>query len=186
MRWLSSDTIKNVQIWGVDHNPKHLLQAINLGLIDKIGKMPKIIAKMDWTVIAIPVDAIPDQLKVVLDYVKEDGIVFDLGSTKHLICQAVKGHPNRSQYVASHPIAGTEYSGPASAFASLIDDQVMIICDAMKTDIKVLKKTLKLFRKLNLKVRFMDAEVHDLHLSFISHLSHITSFALSNTVLEKT
>lgn len=176
---------KTVRIWGIDHNQNHILEAINLGIIDKIGKMSKTIPKMDWIVIAIPVDAIPAQLKFVLDHLKKDSVVLDLGSTKHLICQSVEKHPNRAQYVASHPIAGTEYSGPTSAFAKLIDDKVMIICDAMKTDTNILKKTLALYRKLNLKVRFMDAEIHDLHLSFISHLSHISSFALSNTVLEK-
>jgi prephenate dehydrogenase len=120
-----------------------------------------------------------------LDQVSENTLIFDLGSTKAKLCALMTDHPKRSQYLAAHPIAGTEYSGPKAAFAELLDRKVLIICELEKTDLHLKEKAYKLFDALNLKLRFMDPEEHDRHLAFVSHLSHISSFMLGETVLQK-
>jgi prephenate dehydrogenase len=114
-----------------------------------------------------------------------DTLVFDLGSTKAKLCRLVADHPKRSQYLAAHPIAGTEYSGPKAADSGLLDRKVMILCELEKTDLHLKEKAYHLFDALNLKLRFMDPAEHDRHLAFVSHLSHLTSFMLGKTVLQK-
>ncbi len=176
---------KTAYVWGVDKNDQHCLEALSLGIVDEINSLEKVFNQADWIILATPVDTIPKQLVYVLDHVKESTVVFDLGSTKHNICESVKNHPKRKHYISAHPIAGTEYSGPQAAFADLIHEKIMIICNANNSDKKILQKAIKLYQILGMKISFMESKVHDLHLAFISHLSHITSFALSNTVLDE-
>ncbi len=172
-----------MQISGFDSDPQNLKDALTLGIITEAKETPD--AETDLVILATPADTLGDLLLKTLDEVGENTLVFDLGSTKAKLCQLIAEHPKRRQYLAAHPIAGTEYSGPKAAFAELLDRKVMIVCELEKTDLHLKEKAYKLFDALNLKLRFMDPEEHDRHLAFVSHLSHISSFMLGETVLQK-
>lgn len=170
-------------ITGTDTNPQNLKDALTLGIITEVKETPE--ADTDIVILATPADTLGELLLKTLDQVGEDTLVFDVGSTKENLTALLANHPKRRQYLAAHPIAGTEYSGPKAAFADLLDRKVMIICELEKTDLHLKEKAYKLFDALNLKLRFMDPEEHDRHLAFVSHLSHISSFMLGKTVLQK-
>jgi len=170
-------------ITGTDTNPQNLKDALTLGIITEVKETPD--ADTDIVILATPADTLGELLLKTLDQVEEDTLVFDVGSTKENLTALLANHPKRRQYLAAHPIAGTEYSGPKAAFADLLDRKVMIICELEKTDLHLKEKAYKLFDALNLKLRFMDPEEHDRHLAFVSHLSHISSFMLGKTVLQK-
>lgn len=170
-------------ITGTDANPQNLKDALTLGIITEVKETPD--ADTDIVILATPADTLGELLLKTLDQVGEDTLVFDVGSTKENLTALLANHPKRRQYLAAHPIAGTEYSGPKAAFADLLDRKVMIICELEKTDLHLKEKAYKLFDALNLKLRFMDPEEHDRHLAFVSHLSHISSFMLGKTVLQK-
>lgn len=170
-------------ITGTDTNSQNLQDALTLGIITEVKDKPD--ADTDIVILATPADTLGDLLLKTLDQVGEDTLVFDVGSTKANLTALFANHPKRRQYLAAHPIAGTEYSGPKAAFAELLDRKVMIICELEKTDLHLKEKAYKLFDALNLKLRFMDPEEHDRHLAFVSHLSHISSFMLGKTVLQK-
>jgi prephenate dehydrogenase len=155
---------------GQDTNPQHLQDALALGIISEEASGPD--ADTDLVILATPANSLGDLLLKTLDQIGPNTLVFDLGSTKAKLCAVVASHPKRSQYLSTHPIAGTEYSGPKAASATLLDRKVMILCELEKTD-------------LNLKLRFMNPEEHDRHLAYVSHLSHLTSFMLGKTVLQK-
>lgn len=170
-------------ITGTDANPQSLKDALTLGIITEVKDKPD--ADTDIVILATPADTLGDLLLKTLDQVGENTLVFDVGSTKANLTALLANHPKRRQYLAAHPIAGTEYSGPKAAFAELLDRKVMILCELEKTDLHLKEKAYKLFDALNLKLRFMDPEEHDRHLAFVSHLSHISSFMLGKTVLQK-
>lgn len=170
-------------ITGTDANPQNLKDALTLGIITEVKDKPD--ADTDIVILATPADTLGDLLLKTLDQVGKDTLIFDVGSTKANLTALLANHPKRRQYLAAHPIAGTEYSGPKAAFAELLDRKVMIICELEKTDLHLKEKAYKLFDALNLKLRFMDPEEHDRHLAFVSHLSHISSFMLGKTVLQK-
>lgn len=170
-------------ITGTDANPQNLKDALTLGIITEVKDAPD--ADTDIVILATPADTLGDLLLKTLDQVGENTLVFDVGSTKANLTALLTNHPKRKQYLAAHPIAGTEYSGPKAAFAELLDRKVMILCELEKTDLHLKEKAYKLFDALNLKLRFMDPEEHDRHLAFVSHLSHISSFMLGKTVLQK-
>jgi prephenate dehydrogenase len=170
-------------ITGHDSDPQNLKDALTLGIITETRETPD--SDTDLVILATPADTLGDLLLKTLDQVNEQALVFDVGSTKGKLCNLLSKHPKRSQYLAAHPIAGTEYSGPKAAFAELLDRKVMIICELEKTDLHLKEKAYQLFDALNLKLRFMDPEEHDRHLAFVSHLSHISSFMLGETVLQK-
>jgi prephenate dehydrogenase len=170
-------------IFGIDNKPEHLQQALSLGIIDKASKLSEI-QKSDVIVLAIPVDKIPELAFKVLNNIQQDTLVFDVGSTKHKICKTISKHPNRSNYVAAHPIAGTEFSGPKAAFSTLFKNKKNIICDAELTAPDILKKALQLFELLDMQTDFMESASHDKHIAYVSHLSHISSFMLGKTVME--
>ncbi len=172
-----------LHISGTDTNPQNLKDALTLGIITEVKETPD--ADTDIVILATPADTLGELLLKTLDQVGEDTLVFDVGSTKENLTALLANHPKRRQYLAAHPIAGTEYSGPKAAFADLLDRKVMIICELEKTDLHLKEKAYKLFDALNLKLRFMDPEEHDRHLAFVSHLSHISSFMLGKTVLQK-
>jgi len=173
----------DIVITGSDVSEKNLQDALNLGIIHEAKDAPD--ADTDIVILATPADTLGDLLLKTLDQIEENTLVFDVGSTKAKLCALVAEHPKRKQYLAAHPIAGTEYSGPKAAFADLLDRKVTIICDLEKTDLQLKEKAYELFDALNLKLRFMDPEEHDRHLAFVSHLSHISSFMLGKTVLQK-
>ncbi|MBT8243610.1 MAG: prephenate dehydrogenase [Winogradskyella sp.] len=173
-----------VKIRAIDANAKHIQEAIKLGIIDGETSI-KELSKEDIVIVAIPVDATIEILAQVLDNISENTVVFDVGSTKQNICSKVKEHPNRRNYLAAHPIAGTEFSGPKAAITGLFQDKTNIICEVEETAFKLQEKVLKLFLDLGMRIRYMNPKAHDKHIAYVSHLSHISSFMLGKTVIEK-
>ena len=171
-------------IYGIDHNPEHLKAAKKLGIIHKVSHFDQI-HEGEIIFLTIPVDAALTVLPSILDAVHEDALVIDVGSTKLGICNVVKDHPKRRNFLAAHPIAGTEFSGPKSALKGLYREKTNIICEVEKTAFKLQEKALEIFSKLGMRIRYMDAISHDKHIAYVSHLSHISSFMLGKTVIEK-
>lgn len=177
---------EDLRIIGVEPNRNHAAQALSYGIVNKVLALEEGIRQAQVIMLATPVDVIVELLPQILEMVTEQQVVIDLGSTKELICQRVADHPRRPRFVACHPIAGTEHSGPGAAFAQLLPGKQMIICNKEASAIDALETVLNLFRNaLQMRISYMDAAVHDRQIAYVSHLSHITSFALSNTVLEK-
>ena len=173
-----------IKIHGIDISEDSLDLAIKLNLIDhKSGFEALHIA--DLVLIATPVDIANNIIIDVLDIINEKTLVIDFGSTKNNICDKVTDHKNRRNYLASHPIAGTEFSGPESAFSGLFNDKTIILCDTEKTDQKLLKTAEDIFNSINMNIRYMDSLSHDKHIAYVSHLSHISSFMLGKTVMDK-
>lgn len=171
-------------IYGVDKNVEHLQKALDLGIIYKKADI-NIVSEVDIVIIAVPVNIIPNLTNQVLDLIKNDTLVFDVGSTKLAVCKAVKNHPKRGNFVALHPIAGTEFSGPEAAIYDLFTNKVNIICEQNKSSEEMINKAISLFENLKMRNVFMDsAKQHDKHIAYVSHLSHISSFMLGKTVLE--
>ena len=170
---------------GVDINPENARLALELGIADEIREYGEMLQIADLIVLATPVNVILRQLSTSLDGMRDDAVLIDFGSTKEAFCRSVESHPRRSRYVACHPIAGTENSGPESAFAGLLRHKQMILCDRDRSDSEVLYFVEHLFMRLEMRISYMDPAEHDRHIAYVSHLSHISSFALGLTVLEK-
>jgi len=171
-------------IYGVDNNPEHLQKALDLGLIYKKANI-EIVKNVDIVIIAVPVNEIPNLAIHVLDLINENTLVFDVGSTKRSVCEALKNHSKRKNFVAVHPISGTEFSGPEAAIYNLFTDKVNIICEQHLSSQEMVQRVVSLFKKIKMRNVFMDsAEQHDKHIAYVSHLSHISSFMLGKTVLE--
>lgn len=175
--------LPQVLISGYDALMKHQEEALQLGLISEIRD--KAATDTDIIILATPVDSLPALLQQTLAEVGPDTLVMDFGSTKEKICDLIASHAKRGQYLAGHPIAGTEYSGPKAAREDLLDRKVFIICEMEKTDIQLKGKAYEVLEAINMKLRFMDPAEHDKHLAYVSHLSHISSFMLGKTVLDK-
>ncbi|MCL6275051.1 prephenate dehydrogenase [Muricauda sp. 2012CJ35-5] len=174
----------DTQITGIDKSEEHLEEALQLGLIDQKGDYTSL-ATADMVFVSIPVNALVKELPKILDSVGDDTVVIDTGSTKELICAAVENHPNRRNYLACHPIAGTEFSGPSAAINGLYHGKTNIICEVEKTAFKLQERALELFQGMNMRIRYMNPSAHDKHIAYVSHLSHISSFMLGKTVIEK-
>jgi len=174
---------RKFKVYGVDQNPAHIKKALELGVIDQEISFSEI-GDAAIIIIAVPVNIIPKLTKQVLDIISEDTLVFDVGSVKNEICKAVENHKKRKNFVAAHPLAGTEFSGPEAAILDLFDHKVNIICEADKTDWKILDKGISLFKQLNMRIKMMQPVEHDRHIAYVSHLSHISSFMLGKTVLQ--
>jgi len=172
------------KIIGVDINIENQVKALSLNLVDEIGNIQEACKISDLVIIAVPIDKSENVLITVLDVIPDKTVVIDVGSTKKNICQIAEKHPKRSQFVAAHPIAGTEFSGPESAHLGLFEDKVNIVCDPEKSDTAKLDKMIQLFSHLGMNTIYMNAEDHDKHIAYVSHISHISSFALGLTVLE--
>lgn len=179
------EKFKDVELIGVEVNEQNAAIALQLGLVHKILPLKEAVMIADLTVIATPVNIILSQLPVTLDLVKDTGIVMDLGSTKEILCQQIATHSKRDRFVAAHPIAGTENSGPRAAFADLLKNKMMILCEKEKSNPEAFEFVKHLCQALEMKISIMGAAEHDLHLAYVSHLSHISSFALGATVLDK-
>lgn len=171
------------KVFGIDKNDEHIKKAIDLGIIESEIKMDEI-SDASVVIVAVPVDKIPKVLLEVLDVVSDRTLVFDVGSVKNEICKTVQDHPNRKNFVATHPLAGTEYSGPEAAIRNLFNEKVTILCETEKSDWKILDTALSLFKKLNVRIKMMNPKEHDRHIAYVSHLSHVSSFMLGKTVLE--
>ena len=169
---------------GVDANRDHQKKALELGLVDEIMELDEAIDNSDVIILAIPVDALVKLLPRILDKLS-DQILIDMGSTKSELSSIASDHPKRGRYVASHPMWGTEYSGPQAAVHGAFENTAVIICNASESDKDALEWTRNMYKKIGMHLLEMDAVSHDLHAAYVSHISHITSFALANTVLEK-
>ena len=169
---------------GVESNKEHAKKAIELELVDEVMKLDDAIAASDVIVLAIPVDKLVELLPSILDKINNQ-VVIDLGSTKSQLINVVKDHPKRGRYVATHPMWGTEYSGPQAAVRGAYKNKAVIICNADESDTDALEWTKAMYKKIGMHLLEMEAKAHDLHAAYVSHISHITSFALANTVLEK-
>ena len=168
---------------GIDKNPQHLQEALALGIISEAIDYSQI-GDADLVLVSVPVNRIAQVVNEVLDHVGENTLVMDVGSVKESICKEVAQHPRRSQFVAAHPMAGTEYSGPQAALYDLFDGKVMALCEVEKSNWKLLDRALDISKALNMRVKMMSPTDHDLHTAYVSHLSHVSSFMLGKTVLE--
>jgi prephenate dehydrogenase len=171
-------------IYGVDKNEGHLEEALSLNIIDVKGKIEDL-KNADLVVLAIPVDVSVIELPKILDIISDNTLVIDVGSTKTKICKTIANHSKRHNFLATHPISGTEFSGPKAAFIELFQNKTNIICEVEKTAFKLQEKALKLFLAIGLRIRYMNPEAHDKHIAYVSHLSHISSFMLGKTVINK-
>jgi prephenate dehydrogenase len=169
---------------GVDNNQFHLEEALSLGLIDKAVDLDAA-AQSDLVIVSIPVGAASEVILSLLDKVGEHTLIMDAGSTKSALCQSISDHPNRPHFLAAHPIAGTEFSGPAAAKSDLFDGKLMILCEIEKTAIRLQENILTAFQRMGMRLRYMDPESHDKHVAYVSHLSHVSSFMLGKTVMDK-
>ena len=172
-------------ITGVDSNEKHSTQAIEIGLVDKILPLEEAVQKTDLVILAIPVDKVLSLLPVILDQIADNTTVIDLGSTKSLIAKTVNNHPKRKNYIAAHPMSGTENSGPTAALEGLFEGKITIICDHEKSGPQHLALIEKMFQLLGMDIAYMSADEQDHSTAFISHLPHAAAYALANAVQDK-
>ena len=177
------------EVLGVESEPVNAAAAVKIGLVDEVVSMEDCIDRSDVVVLAVPVGAAVKMLPAVLDRFVQTGaggkLVMDVCSTKEHLARSVKYHPARRQYVASHPMAGTEYSGPWAAMPGLFDGHACIICDSEESDPKAVRTVESLYSVLNMRTIYMNSSNHDVHTAYVSHISHVTSFALALTVLDK-
>ena len=171
-------------IYGIDSNESHLNEALDLKVVDEKAEL-KDIFNADLVVLSVPVDASLQIVGNVLDNISDTTLVIDVGSTKQIFCEAIQKHPNRRNLLATHPIAGTEHSGPKAAINNLFKNKTNIICEVEKTAFKLQEKALSLFADLGMRIRYMNPIAHDKHIAYVSHLSHISSFMLGKTVIDK-
>ncbi len=171
-------------LFGMDTNAENMQKAQRLNLVDQSTTYGDL-AQMDMVIVSIPVDVLVRELTNILDAVGDETVVFDVGSTKALVCKAVEAHPKRRNFLACHPIAGTEFSGPEAAIENLYNGKTNIICEVEKTAFKLQERALQLFQEMGMRIRYMNAAAHDKHIAYVSHLSHISSFMLGKTVIEK-
>lgn len=172
------------KIIGIDASEKNLAKAKELGIIDESMPLDQALQVADLILLSIPVDAARELLPHILDTMREDAVVIDAGSTKAGICGKVRNHPRRKNFVASHPMAGTEYSGPEAAMRNLFNGARTIICESELSSDFALKRAQTLYQMLGMTILYMTAEDHDKHIAYVSHLTHVIAYALSITVQE--
>lgn len=178
------EVYNDVTIFGIDKSEHHLEEALRLGVIDEKAVLEDV-TRADMVIAAVPVNVLSGLLAQVLDLVNDETVVIDAGSTKSHICEDLEHHPKRRNFLAAHPIAGTEFSGPSAAIHGLYKHKTNIICEVEKTAFKLQEKALKVFTDIGMRIRYMDPKAHDRHIAYVSHLSHISSFMLGKTVIEK-
>lgn len=172
-------------VLGVDANMLHADMALQLNLVDEMVSLEEGIERADLIVLATPINVIKQLLPDILTALKPNQVVTDMGSTKGSVAEVIREHPNRLQFVLSHPMAGTEYSGPTAAKHGLFDGKAAIICDADESDVVAVDLIRRMYETIGMHVMYMNSTNHDLSAAYVSHISHITSFALALTVLEK-
>lgn len=180
------------EILGVEAEPVNAAAAEKIGLVDRVVCFDDCVDQSDLVILAVPVGAavrmlpqVLDRFAVLSDDGKIDKVVIDVCSTKEHLARSVKYHPMRRNYVASHPMAGTEYSGPWAAMPGLYDGHACIICDSHESSPKAVRLVENMYNILNMRTIYMDSSNHDVHTAYVSHISHVTSFALALTVLDK-
>jgi prephenate dehydrogenase len=172
-------------IIGVSRTETSIKKALELGLIDEALPLEEAVKKSDLIYVAIPVDVTIPMMQTIMNLVTDKQIVADAGSTKKALCDSLAGHPMRGRFVATHPMWGTEYSGPEAAVKDAFTGRACVICEKEQSDKNAVDTIEKIYRELGMHILYMNAPDHDIHVAYISHISHITSFALANTVLEK-
>ena len=173
-----------ITVYGFDKNNQSLDFSLSKQIIDKKLDLGSLL-DFDYLFLAIPVESIKSQLASILDKISEKTLVIDFGSTKYQICNSVSNHKKRGNFLAAHPIAGTEFSGPVAAKKDLFENKVMILCETEKTNSTLLSVAIEMFKSLGMNIKTMDAIEHDKHIAYVSHLSHISSFMLGKTVMDK-
>ena len=174
----------DISVYGFDKNDQSVDFSLSKQIIDKKLDLGALL-DFDYLFLAIPVESIKSELSSILDKISEKTLVIDFGSTKYQICNSVSNHIKRGNFLAAHPIAGTEFSGPAAAKKDLFDNKVMILCEIENTNPSLLSSAIKMFKSLGMNIKTMDAIDHDRHIAYVSHLSHISSFMLGKTVMDK-
>jgi prephenate dehydrogenase len=174
----------DITVYGFDKNNQSLDFTLSKQIIDYKLDLESLL-DFDYLFLAIPVESIKSQLASILDKISERTLVIDFGSTKYQICNSVSKHYKRGNFLAAHPIAGTEFSGPIAAKKDLFDNKVMILCETEKTNSSLLSLAIEMFKSLGMNIKTMDATEHDKHIAYVSHLSHISSFMLGKTVMDK-
>jgi prephenate dehydrogenase len=175
----------STRIIGVESDAAHAELALEKGLVDEILPLADAIDQAGLIVLAVPVHTVARLLPVILGLLGEQQVLMDMGSTKQSIIQAIEKHPRRNRFVATHPMWGTEYSGPAAAVPGAFSGRAAVICNQEESAPDALQCVEDMYRAIGMRILYMNAGEHDLHTAYISHISHITSFALANTVLEK-
>ena len=170
---------------GVDNSADNAEKALSLGIVDAAVSLDDAVRQADFIAVATPVDTIPVIVTKILNKVTPKQVVMDTGSIKQELCEIIGMHPNRGRFVATHPMWGTEYSGPEAAKHDAFTGRTVVICEKERSDADALAFVEKIYAALGMPVRYMSAEELDLHSAYVSHISHITSFALALTVLEK-
>ena len=173
------------EILGVEKSDENAAEALRLGLADRIVTLEEGVPQADLVVLATPVDTIPLMAVKALNHVTDRQVVMDMGSIKAELCEVISMHARRGRFVAAHPMWGTEYSGPRAAQHGAFTGRNAVLCEAERSDADALATVERIFRTLDVPVVYMGAEEHDLHAAYVSHISHVTSFALALTVLEK-
>lgn len=177
------------KVLGVESEPVNAEAALRIGLCDEVVSFEDCVRQSDIIVIAVPVGTAVKMLPQVLDIFSEEGnggkIVIDTCSTKSQIVRVAHYHQMRGRFVATHPMAGTEYSGPWAAMPNLFDGRACIFANSEESDPQALKVVEDLYDALNMRPIYMNADNHDVHTAYVSHISHVTSFALALTVLDK-
>ena len=173
------------RVLGVEKNPENAEVALRIGLVDQVVSQEDCIGQADIIIVAVPVGTAVKLIPAILHKIVPRQMVIDVCSTKSQICHAVKYHPRRQQFVSTHPMAGTEYSGPTAAQLGLFDGRACIFADAEQSAPQAVKTIEGMYQVLNMRPTFMNADQHDVHTAYVSHISHVTSFALALTVLEK-
>lgn len=171
---------------GVDTNPLHTAKALELNLVDFVASLKDAVVQSDIIIVATPVNTLTSILPEILDLITDNQVVIEVGSTKKPVIDAVKNHPNRQNFVATHPMAGTEFSGPEAAIRHLFDGKMCVLCDIQDSKSELVEIIQKMYVEgLRMNVIYMESSAHDVHTAYISHISHICSFALASTVLAK-
>ncbi len=173
------------KIIGVSRTRESEEKAKQLGIIDYALPLEDAVKQSDFIYVAIPVDVTIPVIAQVMELINDKQIVADAGSTKFALCSALKDHPMRRRFVATHPMWGTEYSGPEAAVHGAFKGRSCVICERDKSDEDAVQKVESIYKELGMHITYMEPENHDVHAAYVSHISHITSFALANTVLEK-
>jgi len=171
-------------VLGMDANPEHARKALEIGLVDSIVEHYEQLRFSDIIILAVPVDAAIALMQNILPLL-DNQLLIDVGSTKEPLIDAVRGHDKRKLFLAAHPMAGTEFSGPQAAISGLFDDKAVIFCNSEDTDEGLVNLADAMFSSLQMRRIDMDAKSHDIHAAYVSHISHISSFALALSVLHK-
>lgn len=173
------------KVIGVSRTRASAEKALSLGIIDEALSLEEAVPQSDLVYVAIPVDATVPMMQRIMSMVREGQIVADAGSTKHFLCESLRAHPMRKNFVATHPMWGTEYSGPEAAVHDAFAGRACVICEKELSDAESVARIEEVYRQLGMHIVYMEPDAHDMHAAYVSHISHITSFALANTVLEK-